>query len=117
MSQEIDAYIVGFSEPQLSMLRQIRDMGRKLVPSSVEVISYQIPAFRLNDRMLFFYAGWSDYVSLYPIPAMTDEQMRALEPYIKGKGTLHFSLKQPLPVEIIEAVILAHVEANNNRRK
>lgn len=117
VSQEVTSYINDQPPTQRAMLTQIRDTVTRLRPNAEEVISYKIPAFRLNDRMLAYYAGWHDHISVYPIPHVDEEMLKGWKPFIKGKGTLWFSTDKPLPIEIIEQVVLAHIERNEDGRK
>lgn len=112
----MEHYIASAPELQRSMLQQIRARVHELAPAATETISYQIPAFKLDGRILMFMAAWKDHISVYPIPVV-DETLRAeLTPYVKGRGTLWFSLKKPLPTTLIDQVIAAHIMAYQQRR-
>jgi uncharacterized protein YdhG (YjbR/CyaY superfamily) len=47
-------------------LRKVRGAIRKALPTADEVISYQIPAYKLNGRVVIFFAGWKEHYSIYP---------------------------------------------------
>ena len=51
------------------------------------------------------YAGWKHHVSLYPLPAGDEQLRRDLAPFVAGKGTARFPLREPLPHELIERVV------------
>ncbi len=104
----VDDYINGFSEPQHRLLQKIRTTVKNVVPNATEKISYKIAAFQLNGKMLLYYAGFKDHVSMYPIPHGMEKELKQ---YVHGRGTLWFALDKPLPVELIEKVALAHAEA------
>ena len=102
----IDDYIAGFPRGIQTALTRVRRAIRRAVPDAEEAISYQIPAFRLNGRILIYFAGWASHYSLYPandrlLAAFRDE----LAPYeASGKGTIRFPLDEPVPVKLIEAI-------------
>jgi len=78
---------------------------RKAVPGAEEVISYQIPAYKLHGRAVVYFAGWKDHYSLYPssghlVAALKNE----LAPYEVSKGTIRFPLSEPVPVKLIERI-------------
>jgi uncharacterized protein YdhG (YjbR/CyaY superfamily) len=55
-----------------------------------------------------FFSGYAKHMSIHPVPHTDDEQLAAaIAPYVAGKGTLRFSLDQPLPVELIKKVVAA----------
>lgn len=112
---DFERYINDSPDLQQRLLREVRSWVRKAAPNVEEVISYQIPAFRLNNRMLMYMSGWKDHVSIYPIPHASEALLEELKPYIKGKGTLWFGLDKPLPKSIIEKVIKAHILDNETR--
>jgi len=87
-------------------LRKVRSAIRKALPKAAEVISYQIPAYKLNGRIVIFFAGWKEHYSIYPaqrrlVAAFKD----GLEPYeVNNKGTIRFPLSEPVPVALIAAM-------------
>ncbi len=65
----------------------MRSAIRKAVPGAEEVISYQIPAYKLHGRAVLYFAGWKQHYSLYPatdrlVAAFKDE----LAPYEVKQG-------------------------------
>ena len=76
------------------------------MPQAEEVISYQIPAYKLNGRVVIYFAGWKHHYSIYPatkrlVSAFQDE----LAPYeVNNKGTVRFPLAEPVPVKLIAAL-------------
>lgn len=87
-------------------LRKVRAAIRKALPKAEEVISYQIPAYKLNGRAVIYFAGWKEHYSIYPaqkrlVAAFKDR----LEPYeVNNKGTIRFPLCEPVPVGLIAAI-------------
>src|SRR5215471_20370520 len=82
-------------------LGRIRAAVKAAAPRAEECISYQIPAFRLDGRMLVWYAAMKDHCSFfpgaYPIKALKSE----LKKYKTSKGTIRFSPDQPLPSTMV----------------
>ena len=44
----IDVYIASFPKETQILLKQVRDTVRNAAPAALEVISYQMPAYKLN---------------------------------------------------------------------
>ena len=51
-SIEIDDYLADLDEPKRSTLQQLRRTILEVVPEAEEGISYQLPAFRLNGKVI-----------------------------------------------------------------
>jgi len=113
--KSIDEYIAACPEESRAYLNQIRKLIHSLAPDAKEKISYQIACFELNGKNLVHFAGWKKHVSLYPIPAGSEAFLRQIEPYANDKGTLKFSLSEPLPLRIIERVIKLHISENKKK--
>ncbi len=104
--ESVAQYIAAQPKPTQTALEQVRAVIRKAMPQGAEeVISYQIPAFRLPGGVVIFFAGWKEHVSIYPATGLVDEVLGdKLAPYRESKGTLRFPLSEPLPLKLIERV-------------
>ncbi|WP_052731666.1 iron chaperone [Devosia geojensis] len=80
-----------------------------LAPDAQGTISYQIPTFRLAGTYLLYFAGWKQYVSVYPVPSGPADYEAAVAPYRKAKGTLQFKHAEPLPLDVIAMVTRARL--------
>src|SRR5688572_27463195 len=114
--KDIDQYLKNFPAATKKMLQQIRTIIKKTAPDAEEVISYGIPAFKLNKRGLIFFAGWKEHVSLYPVPKDKAFQ-NEISDYRTGKGTLQFPLDKPLPVKLITKIVKLRVKENSDSAK
>jgi uncharacterized protein YdhG (YjbR/CyaY superfamily) len=103
--KSVNDYIASLPKPVQGILQRVQSTIRKAVPEAEEVISYQIPAYRLNHRPVLFFAGWKQHYSLYPasdalVAAFKDDLAR----YKLSKGTIRFPLNEPVPVDLIERI-------------
>lgn len=99
-------YIASQPPKARAVLRKVRGAIRKALPKSEEVISYQIPAYKLNGRVVIYFAGWKEHYSIYPAQRrLVAAFKRELEPYeVNNKGTIRFPLAAPVPVKLIAAI-------------
>lgn len=114
---DIDTYIAGFPPETQLVLEQLRATVRKASPKAEQTISYAIPAFKLNGRMLVYFAGYKNHVSVYPVPKGDAALQKEIIAYRKGKGTLHFPLDKKLPLAFIARVVKQHVKENTERAR
>jgi uncharacterized protein YdhG (YjbR/CyaY superfamily) len=103
--KSVNEYIASKPKAVQSILKRVRSTIRKAVPAAEEVISYQLPAYKLNGLPVIYFAGWKQHYSLYPasdpvVAAFKDE----LVPYKVSKGTIRFPLSEPVPVNLIERI-------------
>ncbi len=103
--KDFDEYIEDFPEETQKVLRQIRATIRKASPKSVEVISYGIPAFKLNEKGLIYFAGFKNHIGLYPAPRAKEEFKKELSAYKGGKGTVQFPLDKTMPLNLITRIV------------
>ena len=101
----VDQYIGTFPEEVQKTLEEIRNTIKAIVPDAKEKISYQIPCFELNGRNLIHFAGWNRHISMYPVPTGDEAFEKKIARYVAGKGTLKFSLDEPIPLELIGEVV------------
>jgi uncharacterized protein YdhG (YjbR/CyaY superfamily) len=101
----VEDYIAFQPEAVRNILKRVRSTIRKAVPGAQEVISYQIPTYKLQGVPVIYFAGWKKHYSLYPatrqlVTVFKDE----LATYQVSKGTVRFPLSQPVPVKLIERI-------------
>lgn len=109
--ESVDAYIAAAPLEARDALNAIRSIIKAQVPDAVEIISYQIPAFRLK-RIFIFFAAFKNHIGVYP-PVQGDPELQmALAPYRGEKGNLKFPLKEPIPYDLISRVAAALAQEN-----
>jgi uncharacterized protein YdhG (YjbR/CyaY superfamily) len=108
----IDAYIATFPESTQAVLRSLRETIRAAAPEAVEKISYNIPAFALNGKVIYF-AGWKSHISMYPAADMADAFKGELTGYEIAKGTIKFPFSKPLPLDLIGRMVAFRLVEHN----
>jgi uncharacterized protein YdhG (YjbR/CyaY superfamily) len=101
----VDAYLAAVPEPARSAITEIRAAIRSVVPpEATEIISYKIPAFK-HKKVLVWYAAFANHCSLFPTAAVIDTFKDELKDFSTSKGTIHFPLDKPMPVELIKKMV------------
>lgn len=103
---DIDAYLADLAEPQRRTLGRLRADILALLPEAQECISYGMPAFRIEGRVIAGFAAFKKHLSYLPhsgsvLPALADD----LADYTMTKGSLHFPLDRPLPRALVSKLI------------
>ena len=112
----IDEYISAFSPKVQAVLRRIRKVIHSAAPDAKEVISYRMPAFKLNGVLVYF-AAFKNHIGLYP-PIRGDARLlKAVSPYAGEKGNLRFPLDQPIPYALIERIVKLRVKQDLAKAK
>ncbi len=105
----VDDYIEAFPRDVQRVLEELRATIRSAAPGATEMISYQMPAFKLKS-VLVYYAAFKDHVSLFPkasgVAAFKDE----LAGYKVSKGTVQFPLDKPIPLDLVRRIVRFRVK-------
>ena len=112
--KNIDDYIAPFSPDVQAILQKIRLTIRKAAPGAEEIISYKIPAFRLNGILVYF-AAFKKHIGFYP-PVRDASLKSLLAKYAGPKGNLQFPLTEPMPYSLITKIVKARIKENSARR-
>jgi uncharacterized protein YdhG (YjbR/CyaY superfamily) len=114
----VNEYIASKPRNVQVILKSVRDAIRKNVPGSEEVISYQIPGYKLNGVPVLYFAGWKEHFSLYPAnDALVAKFKDELTGYERSKGTIRFPFSEPVPANLIERIAKFRVEQLTSREK
>ncbi|MFA6245488.1 MAG: DUF1801 domain-containing protein [Mucilaginibacter sp.] len=103
-----DEYIAAFPADVQKRLQQIRQVIKKAVPQAQEVISYAMPAYKVNSVLVYF-AGWDKHIGFYPGAGAIAHFKDELSAYKGAKGSVQFPLDEPLPVDLINRIVAYRV--------
>ena len=108
---DIDDYLAGLPEPAGSTLDEVRRRIRRLVPSATEGISYAVPAFLVDDAPIAGLAAFRHHLSYLPHSGQVLDAVGPLvDGYTRTPGSLHFPLDEPLPLDLLRALLAAKAE-------
>jgi uncharacterized protein YdhG (YjbR/CyaY superfamily) len=103
--KSVSEYIASQPKSLQPVLKRVRSIIRSAVPEADEGISYQIPAYKLNGRVVVYFAGWKGHYSVYPFIGRAAEVLRAdVAAYERSKGTIRFPLSEPIPEKLIARI-------------
>jgi uncharacterized protein YdhG (YjbR/CyaY superfamily) len=108
-AKTIDNYLAKVGDDQRAALQRLRQVIRAAAPRAEECISYGIPAFRLEGRMLVWFAAAANHCSFFPggiVQQFKDE----LAGYSISKGTIRFQPDHPLSAGLVRKVVKAKAQ-------
>ncbi len=110
--KSVDDYIGAQPLGAHRALHAVRSAICKALPRAEEVISYKIPAYRINGEVAIYFAGWKRHYSVYPIGARLAASFKdELAPYeVNNKVTVRFPLSEPVPVKLIARIAKARAQ-------
>jgi uncharacterized protein YdhG (YjbR/CyaY superfamily) len=109
--QSVDAYIAAFPAEVQALLQELRATIRAAAPGAEEVISYQMPTFRLHGNLVHF-AAYTGHIGFYPAPSGIAAFQEALSRYKGAKGSVQFPLDEPLPLDLVAEIVRFRVAEN-----
>lgn len=107
----VEDYLAALPKEPRAALAKLRRTIKAAAPEATETISYQMPAFKDNGRFLVSYAAFKNHCSLFPasegvVKALGEE----LTPYFSGKGTIRFTVDNPLPTALVKKIVQVRLE-------
>jgi len=113
----VDDYLAEVAPEARATLEKLRKTIKAMVPNAVEVISYQVPTFKLDGRMLVSYAAFKDHCSFFPGAAPIKEHQDDLKSYVTSKGTIRFQTGKPLPATLVKKLVKTRIRENEARAR
>ncbi len=114
--KDIDTYIAKQTDDVKAKLEKLRQTIRKTVPDAVEVISYQMPAFKYHG-MLAYFAAFTNHYSLFLNSKVIEAFKEELREYETSKGTIRIPKGKAVPVRLVTKIIKAVAKVNFEKAK
>jgi Domain of unknown function (DU1801) len=78
----IDEYLKTVKPSQRVELQRIRDIVKELAPDAEETIAYGMPTYKLNNKVVIYFAAYKNHMSIFP-------------------PTIKFTEAEPLPESVV----------------
>jgi uncharacterized protein YdhG (YjbR/CyaY superfamily) len=106
----IDEYLAGQDAESRAALQKVRRAILAVTPKAEECISYGMPAFRLNGKLIAGFRAAAKHCSFHPMSGTTVAtlQVELLE-YDTSPGTIRFSARDPLPDTLVRKLVKARL--------
>ena len=102
----VDKYLKNLPEPQKSTLIKLRKTIKKIEPNAKEVISYNIPAFKIDEGIICGFLSAKKHCSYFPFSGkVLSELKEELKDFDQSTGTLRFAVDKPLSEKLVRKLI------------
>jgi uncharacterized protein YdhG (YjbR/CyaY superfamily) len=106
----IDEYLAGVDAASRAALQKVRRAIRAAEPRAEEGISYGMPCFRLNGKLIAGFRAAANHCSYHPMSGDTVATLRAeLAGHDTSAGTIRFSPRVPLPATLVRKLVKARI--------
>lgn len=114
--KNINGYIERFPKDVQPLLKKMRSTIKKAAPKAKEAISYGMPLFTLDGRLVWF-AAHKSHIGFYPGAGAMKEFREELSAYTGAKGSVQFPFDQPLPLALVSRIVKFRVKQNSTKKK
>jgi uncharacterized protein YdhG (YjbR/CyaY superfamily) len=105
-AQQVDEYLAGLEEPKRGTLEALRRTILDVIPEAEQVISYRVPAFRVDGKTVAGFAAFKNHLAYLPFSGSIINQLPTeLAGYETTKSSLHFPVDKPLPKSLVRKLI------------
>lgn len=115
--KDVESYLRDVPAAARASLEKLRQTIKSVVPEAVEVISYGIPTFKLDGRMLVSYAAFAEHCSFFPGAGPVDEHEAELKSFQTSKGTIRFTQTRPLSASLVKRLVKTRIRLNEELMK
>lgn len=113
VAKDVGEYLAGVPSESRTALERLRQTIKSIVPEAIEVISYQIPTFKYQGRMLVSYAAFTEHCSFFPGAGPIQAHQDELKSYQTSKGTIRFPPNRPLPASLVKKLVKTRIRLND----
>lgn len=114
----VHAYITALPPDARRAMKKLREAIRAAAPQAEDHFSYRIPAIRIGDKTIVWYAAFTRHTSLFPMTdAIRRTYARDLEGLKTSKGTIQFPLDAQPSAALVRKLVRARVAEVRARGK
>lgn len=115
--QSIDEYLSRVPDESRVALEKLRRTIKSIVPDALETISYEIPTFKLNSRMLVSFAAFSEHCSFFHGAGPIELHQKDLKSFPTSTGTVRFTPDRPLSAALVKKLVKTRIKLDEATQK
>lgn len=106
----VDEYLAGLPADRAAALQAVRETVLTVAPGADEVLSYNMPAFKFEGKVVGGFLSHAKHLSFYPFSGSTLDGFRDEVAEFGGtKSAIHFTPEKPLPPELVIRIVKARM--------
>ena len=113
--KNIDEYLKSLDKEKRTALQKLRKDIKAAAPGAEECISYKMPAFRFDGRILVYFAAMKKHCSFFPTSYPIKIHQTELKDYSTSKGTIRFPIDSPLPAALVRKLVKTRIAQIESR--
>ena len=117
----IDDYLKKVPVEQRKLLEDLRKEMRRLLPDAEEAISYGLPCFKVDGKVVGGFAANKNFCSYYPFAGSTLGLLKKeLADYSQTLSALNFTAEKPLTKKLVKLLVdtkLQQIEEGYHSKK
>jgi len=115
--ENIDAFLAEQPIEVRIVLEKLRQTILSNAPGAIEVISYGMPAFKYEGKMLVGFSSFKNHCSLFPWDSSTTTIFaKELIKFKTSKGTIQFTLDKLIPERLLIKILRYRMEKNSIKK-
>ena len=108
---DVDDYFGSLDPSSRTAFEHIRNLVREIVPEAEEGTSYGMAALRYQKKPLLGFRAAKQHLSIFPFsPQAVDAVRDRLTAFELSKGTVRFSVENPLPDDVVRDIVRYRVD-------
>jgi uncharacterized protein YdhG (YjbR/CyaY superfamily) len=113
---DVKTYFDNLPPRQRNAMQKVRKAIKEAAPMAEELISYQIPAYKYLEPLVYI-AAFKNHCSLFGISKALLQSLKGdLEKFHVSGTTIHFTPEHPLPVSLVKKIVKARIRQNEERK-
>ena len=105
-AREVDDYLRSLEQPKRRTLETLRRTIVEIVPDAEQGLSYGVPAFRLQGKVVAGFAAFKNHLSYLPHSGSVLPELRQeCAAYKTSSGALQFPIDRPLPKALVRKLV------------
>ncbi len=101
----VPEYIASFPKDVAEKLKSLRSLVKKIAPKAEEMVRYGMPAYKVQNKPLVYFAGYEKHIGFYPTPSGIKNFKKDLAEYKTSKGAVQFPINGKIPVPLATKII------------
>jgi uncharacterized protein YdhG (YjbR/CyaY superfamily) len=112
----VEEYFSALPANTINLLKELRKTIKEVVPDAEEIISYNMPAFKING-VLVYYAACEKHIGFYPTASPIKVFKKELEGYKTSKGAIQFPIENSIPKTLVKNIVKYRVKEDRAKAK